>query len=52
MYFMQLLALLPLVLYLAAAILFFVLFYKMYKASINRNEILKDILSELRSRKE
>jgi hypothetical protein len=52
MYFLQLMALLPIVLSIAVVVLFFILFNKMRKASIERNEVLKSILAELKSRKE
>jgi len=52
MYFFQLMTFLPLIMALVVVILFFILFNKMSKASIERNEVLKSILAELKSRKE
>ncbi|SMC90335.1 hypothetical protein SAMN04488101_105100 [Pedobacter nyackensis] len=52
MHYFELMALLTPILWLAGIVLFFILFIRISKASRERNEVLKSILAELKSRKE
>lgn len=52
LFLIQFIALLPIVLSLVTLVLFFILFNNMHRTSVERNDILKNILSELRSRRE